>query len=33
MNRQLEKNFLNTSTSSTCPHNMVNFGPITAENC
>jgi len=24
---------LNSNTSSTCPHNMVNFGPITAENC
>jgi len=28
-----EKNLLNTNTSSTCPHNMVNFGSITAENC
>ena len=26
------KNLLNTNTSSTCPHNMVNFGSITAEN-
>jgi len=22
---------LNSNTSSTCPHNMVNFGPLTAE--
>ena len=28
-----KKNLLNTNTSSTCPRNMVNFGPITAENC
>jgi len=28
------KKVLNINTSSsTCPHNMVNFGPITAENC
>jgi len=27
------KKMLNTNTSSTCPDNMVNFGPITAENC
>jgi len=26
MYRQLEKNLLNIDTSSTCPHNMVNFG-------
>jgi len=25
------KNMLNTNTSSTCPPNMVNFGPLTAE--
>jgi len=25
------KNFLNSNTSSTFPHNMVNFGPLTAE--
>jgi len=25
------KNLLNSNTSSTCPHNMVNFGPLTAE--
>ena len=33
MNRQLGKNFLNTNTSSTYPHNMVNFGPTMIENC
>ena len=27
------KNLLNIDTSSTCPHNMVNFGPLTAEIC
>jgi len=27
------KNLLNINISTTCPHNMVNFGPITAENC
>jgi len=27
------KNLLNTNTSSTCPHNMVNFGLLTAEIC
>ena len=26
-----KKNLLNTDTSSTCPHNMVNFGPLAAE--
>jgi len=26
-----KKNLLNTDTSSTCPHNMVNFGLLTAE--
>jgi len=34
MYRQLEKNLLNInicSTLSTFPHNMVNFGPLTAE--
>ena len=31
MYRQLEKNLLSTNTSSTCPDNMVNFGPLTAE--
>jgi len=25
------KNVLSSNTSSTCPHNMVNFGPLTAE--
>jgi len=33
MYRQSEKNSLNINTSSTCSHNMVNFGPITAGNC
>jgi len=28
-----EKNLLNSNTSSTCPDNMVNFGPLTAEIC
>jgi len=28
-----KKNLLNSSTSSTCPHNMVNFGLLTAEIC
>jgi len=27
------KNLLNTDTSSTCPHNMVNFGLLMAEIC
>jgi len=27
------KNLLNSSISSICPHNMVNFGPLTAETC
>ena len=31
MYRQLEKNLLNSITSSTCPGNMVNFGLLTAE--
>ena len=26
-----EKNLLNGNISSTCPHNMVNFGPLAAE--
>jgi len=26
-----KKNWLSTNMSSTCPHNMVNFGPLTAE--
>ena len=29
--RQSENNLLNSNTSSTCPHNMVNFSPLTAE--
>jgi len=32
MYRQSEKNLLNGNISSTCPHNMVNFGgPLAAE--
>jgi len=31
MYRQSEKNLLSTNTSSTCPDNMVNFGPLTAD--
>ena len=31
MYRQSEKNLLRSNISSTCPHNMVNFGPLTAE--
>ena len=27
------KNFLNSNVSPTCPHNMVNFGPLVAEIC
>ena len=26
-----EKNLLSSNESSTCPHNMVNFGPLAAE--
>jgi len=33
MYRQLEKNLLNSNVSSTCPHNMVNFGLVAAEIC
>jgi len=33
MYQQSEKNLLNIDTSSTCPHNMVNFGLLTAEIC
>jgi len=29
--RQSEKNLLNSSIFSTCPHNMVNFGSLTAD--
>jgi len=32
MHRQSEKN-LNSNNFSTCPLNMVNFGPLTAEIC
>ena len=31
MYQQSEKNLLNSNISSTCPHNMVNFGPLTVE--
>ena len=31
MYRQSEKNLLNSNISPTYPHNMVNFGPRTAE--
>jgi len=31
MYRQSEKNLLSSNTSSTCPDNMVNFGPVMAE--
>ena len=31
MYRQSEKNLLSSNTSSTCPGNMVDFGPLTAE--
>jgi len=31
MYQQLEKNLLSSNISSTCPHNMVNFGPQAAE--
>ena len=27
----IKKNLLNSNTFSTCPHNMVNFGPLVAE--
>jgi len=33
MYRQSEKNLLSSNTSSTCPDNMVKFGPRTAEIC
>jgi len=32
MYRQSEKNLLSSNISSTCPRNMVNFGPLAAEN-
>jgi len=31
IDRQSEKHLLSSNMSSTCPHNMVNFGPIAAE--
>jgi len=31
MYRQSEKNLLSSNISSTCPHNMVKFGPLAAE--
>jgi len=31
MYQQSQKNVLDSSNFSTCPHNMVNFGPLTAE--
>jgi len=31
MYRQSERNLLNSNISSRCPHNMANFGPLTAE--
>jgi len=31
MYRQAEKNLLSSNASSTCPHNMANFGPLAAE--
>ena len=33
MYQELENNLLNSNISSTCPRNMVNFGPLTAEIC
>jgi len=33
MYQQSEKNLLNSNISCTCPHNMANFGPLTAEIC
>jgi len=31
MCQQSEKNLLNSNISPTCPHNMVNFGPLAAD--
>jgi len=31
MYRQSKKNLLSSNISSTCPHNMANFGPLSAE--
>jgi len=28
---EIEKNVLSSNISSTCPHNMMNFGPLMAE--
>jgi len=33
MYRQSEKNLLNSNISPTCPYNVVNFGPLTADIC
>jgi len=33
MYRQSKKNVLNSNMSSTCSHNMANFGPLTADIC
>jgi len=33
MYQQLGKNLLSSNISTTCPHNMVNFGPLAAEIC
>jgi len=33
MYRQSEQNLLSSNISSTCPHNMANFGPLAAEIC
>jgi len=33
MYRQSEKNLLNNNMSPTCPHDMVNFGPLASEIC
>ena len=30
---RIGKNVLNSNISFTCPHNMVNFGPLTAQTC
>jgi len=32
-NQQPEKNLLNSNISPTCPYNMVNFWPLTADIC
>jgi len=33
MYQQSEKKLLSSNISSTCPYNMVNFGPLAAEIC